>query len=235
MGAVSALRSAWNATFQPVVDAPEDPERRLAERLQAVLTAEVVIAGTAYQAQIRNISTGGLTLAFASKPALFKGAHLLVRAPGFAPISGSVRWLRDKECGMIFNVALAEDVLNDRSVLFDPGKRARPGRARVRLPATLRAPGLERRVTIQNISPGGALISSGLPLPLQPGRGFMLDIDGILPIGGHVRWSQQGRCGVMFSKLLPVASAEEIAQRCALHPSWLREVTCAHTALLKGE
>jgi len=233
MGTVSAIRSAWNATFHPSIEQIDACERRSDKRHEALLSAEVLSAGAVHAAQIRDISTSGLTLSFTSKPCLFKGAHLLVRAPGFAPISGAVRWVRDNECGMVFNIALAEDMLSDSSILFDAGKRPRPGRAKVSLPAVVRAPGVERKIMIDNISPGGALINCGLSLSV--GRGIMLDIDGILPIGGYIRWGEQGRCGVMFSKLLPIGSAEEIANRCSIHPSWMSEVAAAHAALSRAD
>lgn len=238
MFAAAATRSKINTFLGAALGHSPAPrvevDERTAVRRQAALTAEVVSAGGSYVAQIRSISTGGITLGFTRSPALYVGAQLLVRAPGFAPFTGSVRWVGTNECGLAFNVALAEDMLNDETVLFDPGKRARPGRVKIKLPAIARAPGLERKVTVENIGAGGAQISSGLPLPLTEGRGLMLEIEGALPIGSYVRWRSQGRYGLMFSKLLPIATAEEIADRCTIHRSWLNEVRAAHSAVTTG-
>ena len=51
------------------------------------------------------------------------------------------------------------------------------------------------------------------------------------PSGGHVRWSEGDRCGVMFTKLLAVPAAEEIALRAGLPPAWLDDVRGAHREL----
>lgn len=235
MLSAATARSRISAIFAGAFEEPSvrtlDAEQRRTPRHDAALSAQVVSGSNVYSAQIRNISAGGATLAFKSMPALFVGAQILVRAAGFSPFSGSIRWIEGNECGLAFNVALAEDMLKNNAVLFDPGKRARPGRARITLHATARAPGIDRRVTVENIGPGGAQISSGLPLSAPVGSGLMLEIAGIQPIGAYVRWARKGYLGLMFSKLLPLSAAEEIAVRCSIHPSWIKEVAAAHAAL----
>ncbi|MBI0476689.1 PilZ domain-containing protein [Sphingomonas sp. MA1305] len=214
---------------QPAPNSPDD--RRVAPRRQAALSAEVVTGGRTYPGQIRNISTTGLELAFEKAPPLVKGAQLLVCAGTLAPFTGSVRWMAGPECGMAFNSALAEEIVEDTSALFDPGKRVRPGRARVQLTATVRGPGLDRKVTIENVCSGGAQLTTGLSLALN--TGVMIEIDGILPIGGYVRWSHAGRCGVMFNKLLPITAGEEISRRCGVHASWMNELREAHASIVE--
>ncbi|WP_242120085.1 PilZ domain-containing protein [Sphingomonas lacusdianchii] len=226
----SVIDAILPARFRPQPPMPAPVERRAAARKEAALSASVVTGGRTHRGQIRNISTTGLTLVFDSPPQLFKGAHLLVCAGALTPFTGSVRWIAGRECGMVFNSALAEEVVDDTSALFDPGKRVRPGRAKIHLVAAVSGPGLERRVTIENIGSGGAQLATGLSLPVD--TGVMIHIDGMLPIGGHVRWSHAGRCGVMFNKLLPVAAGEEIARRCAVHSSWLDELREAHAAIV---
>jgi hypothetical protein len=211
---------------------PEDDEfvdQRGAPRQQAALSAEIVLGGRSYAGQITNISNTGMTLGFDQNPSLFRGAQVLIKTGSLEPISGSVRWIGSGECGIAFNRAIAEDLLDNSTAFFDPGKRARPGRAKVKLPAVIRAPGLQRKVMIENIGCGGTLFTTGLSL--NAGRGLMIEIDGILPIGGYVRWARLGRCGVMFSKMLPIAAAEEISERCSIHSSWLNEIRGAHAAL----
>lgn len=225
----SVIDSILPMRFRPE-DAPSRPaERRTAPRKQAALTAEVFTGGRSCPGHIKNISTTGLTLAFDAPPPLVKGAQLLVRAGTLAPVSGSVRWMAGQECGMAFNTALAEEVVEDTAALFDAGKRVRPGRAKIHLDAGVRGPGIDRQVTIENIGSGGLQLTTGLSL--MPGTGVLIDIDGILPIGGYVRWSKAGRCGIMFNKLLPLSAAEEIGRRCGVHPSWLNEVRQAHASL----
>jgi hypothetical protein len=135
------------------------------------------------------------------------------------------------ECGLAFNIAFAEDLLESEGSLFNLGKRPRPGRVRIKLPAIMRAPDFERKVLIENIESGGAQIAGALAFPLEVGAGLMIEVGGLMPIGGYVRWSRQSRCGIMFSKLLPVATAEKLAERCAIHRSWVSEVQAAHEAL----
>jgi len=228
MKTVSRTRSMLEM-FLPRESEVERDERRRAPRQQAALSAEIVLGGRNYSGQVLNISKTGLTLRFEQMPSLFKGAQLLVRTAALEPICGSVCWIGPDTCGLAFNTAIAEDVLEDTTILFDPGKRARPGRAKVQLPAIVRAPGLERKVTIENIGCGGALLTTGLSL--QVGRGMMIEIDGVVPIGGYVRWAKLGRCGIMFSKMLTIAAAEEIEEQCSIHASWLNEIRGAHAAL----
>ncbi|MFD1788252.1 PilZ domain-containing protein [Sphingomonas floccifaciens] len=233
---VYRCRSSFALRRQSAGSAPQAErspasEQRVEPRVQAALSAEVLAGGQSYPARIANISTTGLTLVFKMPVPLFTGAHLLVRTGAHAPFTGSVRWVRERECGMVFNRALADEVLQDASALFDPGKRVRPGRARVHLRATVRGPGLDRKVTIENVGSGGMELVTGLTLPV--GTGVMIDIDGLMPIGGYVRWSEAGRCGVMIHKLLPLSAAEEIARRCNVHPSWLKDLREAHSAIVE--
>lgn len=206
--------------------APTPADRRMAPRRQTALTAEIFTGGRCYPGQIRDISTSGLRLAFETAPPLFKRAQLVVRAGTLAPFTGAVRWIAGRECGLAFNTPLAKEVAEDAAALFDPGKRVRPSRANVLLPVRVRGPGVDCRGTIENISSGGARIATDLPLAI--GIGVMIDMDDMLPIGAHVRWSEAGRCGVMFNKLLPVAMGEEISRRCSVYPSWLDELREAH-------
>lgn len=226
---LSVIDAILPARFRPQPPVPEPVERRIAPRKQTALSASVVTGGRTHSGQIRNISTTGLTLVFDSPPPLFKGAQLVVCAGTLAPFTGSIRWIAGHECGMAFNSALAEEVIEDTSALFDPGKRVRPSRARIYLAAIVRGPGFDRKVTIENISTGGVGLATGLSLLV--GTGILIDIEGIMPIGGYVRWSQAGRCGMMFNKLLPITAGEEIARRCAVHPSWLNELRDAHAAI----
>ena len=209
MHAALAPRSLFSRLFRPGAPPAEPaqpaPEMRAMDRRQAALSAEIISCGRSHHCQVRNISPGGLTLGFTEMPSLFKGAQLLVLAGGLGPISGSVRWIKANECGMAFNRALAADVLDDTTALFDPGKRPRPGRAKIRLPATARAPDFEQRVMIEDIGSGGALLATDLPL--RAGQGLMIEIEDLAPIGAHGRWSKAGRCGLMFSKLLPIRIA----------------------------
>lgn len=227
----AVARSALSRISSLLTPSPRPAEQRAAPRRQAALTAEVVCCGQVHSASITNISVSGLTLRFANTPPSFKGAQLLVRAPGFAPITGSVRWTLGNECGLAFNVALAGDLLENEAALFDKGKRPRPGRARITLCALVRAPSVERKVLIENIGSGGAQVCSAMTMPLAVGSGAMLEIEGLMPIGVYVRWRRELQYGLMFSKLLPITAAEYIAERCAIHPSWLAEVQTAHAAL----
>ena len=110
--------------------------------------------------------------------------------------------------------------------------RARAGRARIRIPAVARFNGLSRNVEVLNISVGGLMLQSGLPF--LSGQGLMIELPELLPLGGHVRWSVSGLTGVMFSKLLPVNAALEIAKRAHLGSGWLDEVEEAHRRVKAG-
>lgn len=65
---------------------------------------------------------------------------------------------------------------------------------------------------------------------IRRGQPLMIHFPDMLPIGGHVRWTLGAKVGVMFTRLLPMAMAEDIQRVGGLPIGWLDDVEQAHRA-----
>ena len=78
-------------------------------------------------------------------------------------------------------------------------------------------------VRLRNISSMGALVEC--PLPVSPGPNIAIDIVGVGPVRGLVRWAQSGKFGVQFEHQFDLARlAPKKEKRTSVHmlrPSYL--------------
>jgi hypothetical protein len=58
--------------------------------------------------------------------------------------------------------------------------------------------GQVREVRLRNISTSGTLVEC--PVPVAPGARLTLDIVGVGPVSGTVRWAQKDRFGMQFDE-----------------------------------
>jgi hypothetical protein len=58
--------------------------------------------------------------------------------------------------------------------------------------------GITVEVKLRNISSRGALVEC--PVPVSPGTDLAIDIVGVGPVRGSVRWAQSGKFGVQFTQ-----------------------------------
>ena len=203
-----------------------DPaEPRIAPRHETEITARLCVAGREYDCTIRNVSTRGMTVAL-DVVHLGVGIQVLVTCDAVPSLCGTIRWFRSGAFGVEFVKPLSLDQLQKMRQSVPAGMQARPGRARLRMAAVARFGDQSRRIEVLNLSVGGLMMASGLAP--KPGQRLTIEFTDLVPIGGHVRWSGVGSCGVMFSELLPIPAAEELARRGGLPDGWLEEVRTVH-------
>ena len=80
-------------------------------------------------------------------------------------------------------------------------------------------------VKLRNISSMGSLVEC--PIPVAPGTNLAIDIVGVGPVRGIVRWAQSGKFGVQFDNQFDLGRlAEEGSENDVqmLTPSYLRQV-----------
>jgi hypothetical protein len=69
--------------------------------------------------------------------------------------------------------------------------------------ATAMIDGYEEEIRLRNISVTGALIECRRPL--APGTQLTIDIVGVGPASGTVRWAGNGKCGIQFDRQFDLA------------------------------
>jgi hypothetical protein len=163
----------------------------------------------------------------AERPCL--GQQMLLSPPGQSPIMALLRWSDDRDLGVQFLSPISPDTLTAIERSQQRAVRPRPGRARVTMPAELQVGDRRFDTQVVNISCGGALVE--MTASLAPGTMVMIHCDVIRPIAGHVRWVRKNRMGIMFNRLLPVASAEAIAQAFGVSSIWVDEVSTYHSGI----
>ena len=157
------------------------------------------------------------------------GQQMLLSPPGQSPIVALLRWSEDRDLGLQFLSPISPDTLTAIERTQQRVVRPRPGRARLTMPAELQVGEARHATRVINLSCGGALIET--TTALTPGTMVMIHCDVIRPIAGHVRWSRKNRIGIMFNRLLPVASAEAIAQAFDVSTIWVDEVSTYHSGI----
>ena len=197
-------------------------------RRDVAIPATLSLAGTEQDCLIRNISATGMTVV-APQVLVCIGHQVEIRCEQVGSVCGTVRWFERGTFGVQFPAPIARDAVYSAREPLPEGIQPRGGRARMKLPATAHFDDAHIRVVVGNISVGGLMLTS--PVPLRPSQTLMVEFARMRPIGGHVRWTEEDRCGVMFTRLLPIATAEEIAARAGLPPAWLDDVRVAHREL----
>lgn len=224
-----AVLPTWGA-MPPLVHRPAHvAERRAAPRHETEIDARLCVMGREHDCTIRNVSTRGMTVTLDTVD-LCVGIQVLVTFGAMRRFCGTVRWFRGRSIGIEFVKPLTLDQVYDMRRSTPAGMQPRVGRGRVKLPATARLADRNCWVEILNISVGGLMMAAGFAT--RPGQRLMIEFPDMLPMGGHVRWSSAGACGVMFSKLLPIPAAQELARRGGLSDAWLDEVRMVHRTAL---
>jgi hypothetical protein len=85
--------------------------------------------------------------------------------------------------------------------------------------------GVMTEVKLRNISSMGALVESDLPV--SPGSALAIDIVGVGPVRGIVRWAQSGKFGVQFEHQFDLArlapKKEKSNHVTMLRPAYMNE------------
>lgn len=246
-GSFGAGDSTHPSHFEPPAPAPSSPEpapapaedprnRRTGERHEARVMGRLRLPASEHDCEILDLSTGGLSGRAPEAP-VSVGMQVTVVAQGLPRLLGVVRWTADGSFGLQFANPIAESVIETMGRLKRRVRQPRANRARVGIPCTVYFDGVQHRVTVENVSVGGMMITRGIETsrvpkkPIRKGQALMIQFPDMLPVGGHVRWTCGDQYGVMFSKLLKLSMAEEIRRLGNISYAWIDEVREAHHEL----
>jgi hypothetical protein len=182
---------------------PRVPDRRQGERwtgdgqLSLLRVGSLTLAGRRELCLIRNISAGGMLIR--AYCAIAEGAALSVELKQGEPIDGRARWVKDGLVGITFDKPI--DVVALLSNAAD-GPKPRMPRIEVDCIAWLRVDGSLHRGRALNISQGGLKVECRTELPLNVE--VVVNIDGLDPCPGLIRWSSGDEYGITFNRVLPL-------------------------------
>jgi hypothetical protein len=121
----------------------------------------------------------------------------LVRELGVAQVQGYIFGRPTDSVG-------AARLATARSVEADGHQYIRQPRQLLMRRAITAVHGQVREVRLRNISPCGALVEC--PIPVVPGARMTMDIVGVGPVSGMVRWASKDRFGLQFDHEFDLAS-----------------------------
>ncbi|HEY8591611.1 MAG TPA: EAL domain-containing protein [Sphingomicrobium sp.] len=120
----------------------------------------------------------------------------LIRELGVSMVQGYI-------FGKPTEAATARELANSATVEADGFACSREPRHRLMRRAVTCIDGLTVEVKLRNISSMGALVET--PAAVAPGTELAIDIVGVGPVRGVVRWSQAGKFGVQFGQQFDLA------------------------------
>jgi hypothetical protein len=172
---------------------PEDAAAEQPDEFR--LWAGALTSGTARQVcSVRKISAGGAVL-HVDHPVQLGERMELVLMNG-APLDGIVAWQRGTEVGLRFDTRIDVFSFIAQDIVRQPGERRRMPRVELSCAALLEVGNGTEYVTTRDISQGGAKID--VPKTLRPEDKVTLVLDGLPPVPGVVRWSQDNVAGIAF-------------------------------------
>lgn len=143
---------------------------------------------------VRKLSAGGAVL-HVDHPVTV-GQRLELELMNGMPLDGQVAWCRGSEVGLRFDETIDVFALIAHDIVSQPGERRRMPRVELTCPALLETPTGTEYVTTRDISQGGAKID--VPNRLQAETRITITLDGMHPVEGVVRWSQDNVAGIAF-------------------------------------
>lgn len=215
----------------------EYSDRRSAPRHEAEVEGRLQLPTAEHDCRILDLSTGGMSVV-AQEAVLMPGMQVAVLAQSLPALVGTVRWSRsDGAFGVQFTRPIAASVIEKIGQLKRRIRSPRARRANLELPCVIWFDGIRYPVMVSNISVGGLMMIDPQPPMrgqrrlIRRGQPLMMHFPEMLPVGGHVRWTLGAKIGVMFTKLLPIAMAEEIQRISGLPIAWVDDVRQAHIDL----
>jgi hypothetical protein len=190
-----------DATFVSAADVPTLlPERRGDVRQVTVrLVAKLRTSHGEELCLVRNLSPGGLTAHVYST--LDVGAAVFFEFASGATVPATVLWQRDSLAGVQFLERIDSRRLLSRAAPGEAVQEPRSPRVELNLRARIRLGIAFQKVTLCNISQGGAKLRP--QAPLQAGQKLVLLVDGLPPLAGKVQWERDGFVGVAFYEPVP--------------------------------
>ena len=179
---------------------PQPPERRTDERLIKILrVGTLIIDGRRELCLIRNISAGGMMAHVYSK--LVADQEVIVELKATQPVSGRVVWADEAEAGIKFDTQVDVAELLANPAMLDNGWRPRTPRVEIDRMATMRAGARTYWVHARDISQSGVKVETDHPPAAD--TEVVLALEGLRPLVGTVRWSNDTTCGIAFNQLIP--------------------------------
>ncbi|HEY0627569.1 MAG TPA: PilZ domain-containing protein [Allosphingosinicella sp.] len=193
-------------TFSLSTEVPRPTDRRVEERLRAVLPiARLVMDHGQDICRVRNISAGGLSAETSTSHPI--GTRVRVEFNSNQHLPGEVVWTRETSCGIKFDkdVDLRELLANRPA--RGKGKTVRPPRLDITCSAELLVEGVLYRTEVQDISLGGIKVSISDWNCVN--KDVVVTLESLRPIKGAIRWYKAGYAGIVFKRPL---SFEELAE-----------------------
>jgi hypothetical protein len=170
-------------------------ERRSEERAKFAVYRSAVLRwdGLEGLCLIRNISSGGL-MGKVHAP-LEPGQRIDVEMRSGASVSGRVVWSHANQIGIEFDERIDVHQALNAGFPSPQGPVQRMPRLNLPCPALLTNDGTRQVVTLLDLSQGGAKIEAAF---MRPGDEVVLEVQGLAPHRGVVRWAHGGRAGMAF-------------------------------------
>ncbi|HEY5712914.1 MAG TPA: PilZ domain-containing protein [Allosphingosinicella sp.] len=143
---------------------------------------------------IRKLSAGGAVL-HVDQPVEI-GERLELELMTGDQLDGTIAWRRGSEVGLRFDAPIDVFAIIAHDIVNQPGERRRMPRVELVCQALLETGAGTQLVTTIDISQGGAKIV--VPSRLTPEEPIMIKLDGMEPMKGVVRWSDDKVAGVAF-------------------------------------
>ena len=143
---------------------------------------------------VRKISAGGAVLHVDGPVEV--GERLDLELMTGAQLDGIVAWRRGSEVGIRFDEPIDVFAIIAQDIVSQPGERRRMPRVELTCQALLETATGTELVTTRDISQGGAKIQ--VPFRLVPEEPILIKLDGMEPLKGVVRWSDDQLAGIAF-------------------------------------
>lgn len=224
------------AVLVPAATEVENNPQEPAAGHETELTGSLRTPASEHDCKIMSLSSGGMKIV-APCAVVSLREQVVVETQKFPPFSGVVSWTQGSEFEIQFARPVSAETLDGIAKLTRRVRTPRAHRVELELPSIVYFNGVRHDVVIRNISAGGMMMTSRAPFSrgqrrfVQPGQALMIQFPELLPFGGHVRWVCGGKCGVMFSKLLSVPVAVEVARIAELSSAFVDDVRLVHLDL----
>jgi hypothetical protein len=143
---------------------------------------------------IRKISAGG-AIVHVDGP-IAPGERLDLELMTGEQLGGTIAWQRGAEVGLRFDEPIDVFALIAQDIVSQPGERRRMPRVELIVQGLLETEQGTELVTTRDISQGGAKIDMPFALPVD--ARVLITLDGLPPLKGVVRWSDDHVAGIAF-------------------------------------
>lgn len=188
-------------SFADIVPAP--PDSRHDERHLTLFRVGALIVDERRElCLIKNVSASGMMIRAYST--LAEGQRVSVELKQGQLVRGEVRWVREHNVGIAFDQRI--DVVELLSASMD-GPRPRMPRVEIKCGASVRQGSNMSLIKAHDISQGGIKLES--QRVLTTGDDVVVNLPGLPPLQGTVRWSDGNLYGISFNHLLALSELVE--------------------------